>query len=94
MPSALFNPGIALDESSVLGSVVEAYWREGFDAGYRRAKFELVAVLALSAAEFIRAQPQSGSDVRKAIRSFVDYVEQSFSEESKSPGYVEGGLGI
>jgi len=86
----------------VFDAVSDAQWAAGFDAGYHRAVNNLLADIALIAAEVGREPGTDSPDARQAIRRLRGRIEQHLDEESNashgSPsaaeGYVDGGLGI
>jgi len=78
----------------VLGGVIEAYRREGFDAGYQRATQDLLACLVLSSEQFLCEQASSGQELRRVLYAFVDRLERQLDRNAQAHGYVEGGLGI
>ncbi|HVT87954.1 MAG TPA: hypothetical protein VHD56_03800 [Tepidisphaeraceae bacterium] len=87
--AVIFEP-----ENDVLGSIVSAYQREGFDAGYRRATRDLLATLVVNCHEFVREQPDSSPEMRLTLLKFVTRLQHKLDRDLRAAEYVEGGLGI
>lgn len=87
---------IAAEENvDFLGGIIDAYRREGFDAGYERATQDLLACLVANSEEFLHEQQfrQSGKELRRVLYAFVDRLERQLDRNWQSHGF-EGGLGI
>jgi hypothetical protein len=78
----------------VLGGILEASRREGFDEGYQRAARDLLASLVFNAEEFLREHPNRMQELRKVLYTFVARLEQQVDRNAERRGFFEGGLGI
>jgi hypothetical protein len=86
---------VLLDADDVLGGVIEAYRREGFDTGYRRATLDLLSAMVLNAEEFLHEQPgDAARKLRPTLYAFIERLERQVERDAQSHRYVEGGLGI
>ena len=77
----------------VVDGLLEAYRREGYEAGYRRARNDLLADFVLISREFIRDLPTPVPDLRQIIRKFEQHLEGSMSDRSHFREFTDG-LGI
>jgi len=86
----------------VFDAVSDAQWAAGFNAGYRRAVSNLLADIALIAAELGREPGTDNPEARQSIRRLRGRIEQHLEGEANADhgtapavdGYVDGGLGI
>jgi hypothetical protein len=85
------DPEPALD--GLVDGVLEAYRREGYEAGHRRARNDLLADFVLISREFIRDLPTAPQELRQIIRKFEQHLEHSISERSQFHEFADG-LGI
>ncbi len=79
--------------SGVVDGVLEAYRREGYEFGYRRARNDLLADFALISREFIRNLPTAAPELRQILRKFEQHLDQSLPEHSQFHEFADG-LGI
>ena len=85
------HPEPALD--GLVDGVLEAYRREGYEAGYRRARNDLLADFVLISREFIRDLPTPAPELRQILRKFEQHLEGSMSDRSHFREFTDG-LGI
>jgi hypothetical protein len=95
--NTLLSPSFASEAEPALDGVVdgvlEAYRREGYESGYRRARNDLLADFVLISREFIRDLPTAAPELRQILRKFEQHLEQSMSERSQFHEFADG-LGI
>jgi hypothetical protein len=69
----------------------------GYEAGYARAKSDVLASLILRTEEFLRDRVGGNAVDRAALRQFAYQFEEELEKaitELRPTTYVEGGLGI
>jgi hypothetical protein len=79
--------------NGLVDGVLEAYRREGYEAGYRRARNDLLADFVLISREFIRDLPTPAPELRQILRKFEQHLEGSMSDRSHFREFTDG-LGI
>lgn len=82
------------DSPEYLGSILNQSWREGHDAGYRRAVNDTLVALRLLSDEFIRGRAPTDEKLQAAIYAYEEKLETKLSRMSFDSAFVEDGLGI
>jgi len=80
--------------AGVFEAVLSAYFRQGHEAGYKRAANDILASIVPIAEEFLRAQSAPSQELRRFVYTFTEAVERHVADLSAAGHYVEGGLGI
>ncbi len=77
------------------GTVSDVRQSAGYEAGYRRGVNEVLAELALIAAEVGRERPEARDALRLVRRRLEQVADGDLAERPAAvDGYVDGGLGI
>ena len=82
-----------IDESSVIGTLLDAYRQQGYERGYQQATRDVLASLVTVTEAYLRSRPGDAPD-RRELYAFVEFLEHRLEASAANAGYVTGGLGI
>ena len=79
---------------TVFGGLLDAYDKQGYQRGYRRAVADMVASLRLLTEEFLHHQHTADPRARLSIREFQAYLERQLLQYETHQRDFSDGLGI
>jgi hypothetical protein len=79
---------------ATMSSLLDAYSDHAYQDGYARATRDLLAVYPLLIEQYLHRNQIESAELRRAIRGFGMFIEETVDRRLADSGFVDEGLGI
>ncbi|HEY1923141.1 MAG TPA: hypothetical protein VGG44_10365 [Tepidisphaeraceae bacterium] len=84
------SPAAEQSASMILPTLIEAYHKQGYEAGHRRGLSDALVLYLEAGERFVANHPESAADIRRLLREFTDHLETYLARHDRHFYFVDG----